>query len=147
MKQNLNLTVNTRVDIFNLLQVYQLGYWAIQSLVQYSPCKIQPGWVEGLHVCLIRIHSTSIPWVVHIAKSHQFRFQWPFVPVLVHSICVIASNEKDSFRQRSHRSPCTYIDILISRKPYGSFGEHGSYTHLSGCSKKWVGFTDKESAL
>ena len=37
VKQNLNLTVTTRVGIFDLLQVYQLGYWAIQSLVQYSP--------------------------------------------------------------------------------------------------------------
>ena len=47
-EQNLNLTVITMVGILNLLQVYQLGYWAIQSLVQYSPCKIQPVWVEGL---------------------------------------------------------------------------------------------------
>ena len=103
-----------RRDIFNLLQVYQLGYWAIQSLVQYSPCKIQPVWVEGL---LRMSHHKEYILLVFLGLSTQqsltnFAFQWPFVPVLVHSICVIASDEKDSFCQRSHRSPCLSMPVL-----------------------------------
>jgi len=83
----------------------------------------------------------------------NFAFQWPFVPVLVHSICVIASNEKIVLVKEATEVLSEHASVgltslylyghLISWKPYGSFGERGLYTHLSGDAPRngWVSLT------